>query len=266
VGDEFAAIRSRHRSSNEYPVFVKDLHAEEWEALARRAPYFCLLTHEGHVETRSTSVATEEFFETGEADIASLLSAIASILGHGPPLNASLDFGCGAGRLTLPLARRSNTVVACDVAPTMLAHARQNAADAGLRNVTFIELEELSLLPHGQFNFVCALLVFQYIPVSAGCEIVRNLLDLLAPSGVAALQVCLEGRTTSRTTRARFFHRARTLAAHSQKAYTDANVYDEQAVRRAIDAAGARLIGRFATRQDGSGTVLIIDKPATATE
>ena len=197
------------------------------------------------------------------------------LLGHSPSLTASLDFGCGAGRLTLPLARRSTTVVACDVAPTMLAHARQNAAEAGLRNVTFITVEELSLLPRSQFDFVCSLLVFQYIPESAGLAIVRTLLDLLAPSGIAALHMILGGpqrsrrHTPSPTARARFVQRASgfTSRDNQRNGYTDTNVYDEQAVRRELDGARARVIGRFTTQQDeATGTILIINKPAIATE
>src|SRR5213075_2571807 len=196
------------------------------------------LTHEGRVETGGTSVPTDAFFETGETDIASLVSAVASVLGHSPSLTASLDFGCGAGRLTLPLARRSTTVFACDIAPTMLAHARQNAADADLRNVTFIALEELSLPTRSQFDFVCSLLVFQYIPALAGYAIIRTLLDLLAPSGVAALHVIL-GRPTrgrqpipSPPARARFVRRANDFTSQENRrnAYTDSNVYAEQSV------------------------------------
>jgi len=143
----------------------------------------------------------------------------------------------------------------------MLVHARQNVENAGLRNVTFVALEALSLLPGSQFDFVCSLLVFQYIPDSAGYAIIRTLLDLLAPSGVAALHMILRGPSA----RARFVRRAAGFRSQDdvRSAYTDTNVYDERAVRRVIDDAGARLIGRFTTGQDeATGTVVIIEKPA----
>src|SRR6185369_10701730 len=101
----------------------------------------------------------------------------------------ALDFGCGVGRLTLPLARRALRVVACDVAPTMLVHARRNAESAGLHNIEFINSEDLAGLAPGEFDFICSLLVFQYIPAAAGYEILRALMALLAPGGVAAIQV-----------------------------------------------------------------------------
>lgn len=231
---------------------MKDLHAAEWEELARREPYFRVLTHDGG------TVATDAFFETGEADIAALLAAIASVLGRQPSLTSSLDFGCGAGRITIPLARRSTKTVACDIAPTMLVHAARNVQNAGLNNVTFIGVDELNDWPAEQFDFICSLLVLQYIPPSSGYAIIRALLKVLAPGGLAALHVVFEAPGVS--PRTRFLSRVARRQARPA-AFTETNVYDEHAVRRHIEAAGAHLIGRFATKnEDAIGAVLIIQK------
>lgn len=223
----------------------------DWEELARREPYFPVLDHDGHA-TR------EAFFETGEADIAALLSAIATRLGHDLQLTSTLDFGCGVGRLTIPLARRSKRVVACDIAPTMLAHARQNVLDAGLLNVTFIEPDELTNL-EGRFDFICSLLVLQYIPPAAGHAMIDVLLRALAPSGVAALHVTFEARGK----RLRRFARAVAgdRAVPREHAATTMNEYDKFAVHQQIASAGAQVIGRFATHHgETAGAVLIIEK------
>jgi 2-polyprenyl-3-methyl-5-hydroxy-6-metoxy-1,4-benzoquinol methylase len=206
-----------------YSDAVKHLSDADWEELARRDPYFDVLSHDGVAETGET------FFETGEADITALLAAIASLIGHDVPLTAALDFGCGAGRLTLPLARLATTVVGCDVAPTMLTHARRNALDAGLSNATFTGLDGLEGLQSGQFDFVCSLLVFQYIRPAAGHAIIRTLLRLLAPAGIAALHLPFGRRE-----------------------------YDMHAVEQEIAAAGARVIGRFPMPEDRA--VLVIGK------
>src|SRR4051812_8158963 len=118
----------------EYADYVKDLSAADWEELARESAYFRVLTHEGGLATNKDCNASAAFFETGKADISALLSAIASLLGRELPLTSTLDFGCGAGRLPVPLARRSPAIVACDIAPAMLAHARRNALEALLHN------------------------------------------------------------------------------------------------------------------------------------
>jgi SAM-dependent methyltransferase len=249
---------------------MKNLHVADWEALARHQPYFPVLTHEGSVETESTSGATDAFFQTGEADIEALFSAIATLRGREVVLASSLDFGCGVGRLTLPLAQRSTRVVGCDIAPTMLAHARQNARDADLRNVTFIGSPELTGLPDGKFDFVCSFFVLQYIAPPIGCEIIRALLRVLAPAGVAALHLTFARRgsrlrrfasvipPTSRHVNG-VIRSAR--QAGRPRAYAEVSEYDEQTVMREIETTGAHLIGRFATGPgDAVGAVLIVER------
>jgi SAM-dependent methyltransferase len=222
----------------------------DWEDLARREPYFPVLTDEG--------VRDDAFLETGEADIALLLPAIAALLGRDVPLTSVLDFGCGAGRLTIPLARRAMEVVGADIAPSVLEHARKNALNAGLNNVTFVETYEL----RWQFDFICSLLVFQHIRPAEGYILIRALLRLLSPGGVAVLQLTLEpsGGGLQRLARMRFGRAGvhRTLPHRMQMpSWMQVNAYDERVVLRDIAAANASLIGRFATSD--AGTVLVIE-------
>jgi SAM-dependent methyltransferase len=254
-------------------VAVKDRHAADWEDLARREPYFAVLTDEGLPGVAANTSATTAFFDTGEADIASLLAAIRSVLGREAPLTSVLDFGCGVGRLTLPLARRASQVVACDVAPTMLAHARQNAERGGLRNVTFIQSDELAGLAPGAFDFICSLLVFEHIPAAAGYENIRILLNLLAPGGVAALHVILQ-RPGGPPRRLDRLIRARSVLAHRPPGavqreplpvpYSQANEYDERSILRDLEEAEARLVARLPTHHgDTTGAVLVIEKASS---
>lgn len=245
-------------------IHVKDRHPDDWEELARKQPYFAVLTSEGCPGVESSAVATPAYFETGEADVSSLLEAITNLLGREIPMTSVLDFGSGAGRLTLPLARRAGRVVACDIAPTMLLHARENAEHAGLANVTFIESKELAELPLGGFDFVCSLLVLQHIPPGAGHALIRTLLSLLAPGGVAALQVTL-GRPGDGLRRlARVTRNQRTSGAGLKVGSLPpgpVNGYDRSVIQRDVVAAGAHLVGRFATHDvDATGVVLIIEQ------
>jgi SAM-dependent methyltransferase len=250
---------------------MKDRSADDWEELARREPYFAVLTDEGFLGVEGNAVATAEFFRTGEEDVASLLDAVGSMLGRELSLGNALDYGCGVGRLTIPLARRATRVTGCDVAPTMLALAAQNSAQAGLDNTTFVAASALAALTPSSFDFVVSLLVFQHIPRAAGTAILRTLFSLLAPGGVAAIHVTFERpggalRRLARTLRARsrLVHRAVSAIRRDARRlpYMQMNEYDERTIRRDVQAAGARLAGRFPTRHgDTSGAVLVIEKP-----
>jgi cyclopropane fatty-acyl-phospholipid synthase-like methyltransferase len=197
-------------------------------------------------------VRDDAFLESGEADIALLLPAISALLGRDVPLTSVLDFGCGAGRLTIPLARRAVRVVACDVAPSVLEHARNNVRDAGLSNVAFVDARELE----GQFDFICSLLVFQHIRPAEGYTIIRNLLCLLRPCGVAVLQLTMEpsGGGLHRLARMRLKRGVNRVLSHRMQmpAWMQVNAYDERAVVRDVAAAGAVVIARL-------GNVLVIE-------
>ena len=142
----------------------------DWEAFARREPYFAVLTDERFLRER---VDLDDFYATGEADVARLFALIG---GDFRPRSA-LDFGCGVGRLTMALAKRVPDVVGCDASETMLQLAR-----TAVPNATFT-----TELPNREFDFICSLIVFQHIPVAEGEAIVDRLLALLNAEGVAAL-------------------------------------------------------------------------------
>lgn len=216
-------------------------------------------------------MAAGEFFDTGEADVSTLLATIASLLSRNIALTSVLDFGCGAGRLTLPLARRAGRVVACDLSPTMLMHARQSAGRAGLQNISFLLADELTELAPASFDFVCSLLVLQYVPPSDGYALIARLVGLLAAGGVAALHLTVQRRGSGVRRLVRFLHEPRFThhqRSHGHKrppAYLHIHEYDESHVLDIVEAAGARVVARLAAHDgDPAGAVFIVEKRVLA--
>src|ERR1044072_2170139 len=66
----------------------------------------------------------QQFVETGRGDVAASAAWLTE-LGAGPRWSRVLDFGCGAGRLSQPLAEHADEVVGVDVPPPMLEVARK---------------------------------------------------------------------------------------------------------------------------------------------
>jgi len=222
-----------------------DDYAAGWEKIARQEPYFPVLAD-------GSRIASDAFFQSGEDDIAALLAAMTALFSREVPLDSVLDFGCGAGRLTLPLARRAGHVLAVDIAPTILSHARQNADRAGLRNITFSLHDDVASTPPS-FDFVCSLLVFQYIPPFIGYTLIRSLTTLLKSDGVAALQ--LRAHEGSR------LQRLATLSRRRRAPLTRMHLYDERLVARAVEKAGGSVVALLpASDHRTDGAVLIVRK------
>ena len=112
-----------------------------WEAFAAREPHFAVLTAPRFLQANLTPESEREFFVSGEATVAWILAVIDAGLAPGFAPMTILEYGCGIGRLAMPLARRAarrgGTVTAIDRSPAMLAIARQQAARHSVANITF---------------------------------------------------------------------------------------------------------------------------------
>ena len=165
---------------------------QDWDDLARTEPLWAVLTDERYRSARLTPVAEREFWQSGEAYARHVADLCLTHLGRSLAPRRTLDFGCGVGRLLVPLARLSTDAVGIDVSPTMLAYARASCDRAGLSNVSL-----QSCLPTDRsFDFVNSALVLQHIPVRRGLLLLDQLLGCLAPRGRLALQI-LFGRPPS---------------------------------------------------------------------
>ena len=74
--------------------------------------------------------------QTGETQIARVMGFIKEHLQGDFRPTRSLDFGCGVGRLLMPIARLSAEAVGVDVAPGMLELCRNFLAD---RNISKLQ-------------------------------------------------------------------------------------------------------------------------------
>jgi hypothetical protein len=74
-----------------------------WEAWAKIDPYYAVLTDERFRAGNDPG----EFFDSGEKHIDQAFRTITSIAPAFAP-QAAIDFGCGVGRLLIPLSRRAS--------------------------------------------------------------------------------------------------------------------------------------------------------------
>jgi cyclopropane fatty-acyl-phospholipid synthase-like methyltransferase len=99
-------------------------------------------------------------------------------------INKAIDFGCGVGRLVVPLAKLADEVTAVDVSDSMLEETEKNCKARSISNVMLVKSDDSLSSLKGKFNFVHSFIVFQHIPVRRGEMIFKNLLAHLEDGGI----------------------------------------------------------------------------------
>jgi SAM-dependent methyltransferase len=184
----------------------------DWRRWGETEPYFGVLADP---RFRQDSIAEnrKEFFELGRLTVEERLATAEQHFGSFGRHRA-LDFGCGVGRLSIPLSSHFGDVLGLDISPAMLAEARANADQAVVGNLRFALADDGLSQIDGPFDFVISCMVFQHIPVRRGMHIIKRLLDQVGPGGVASLQLCT-GRPDEPGASARYWAQRHVPGVHS---------------------------------------------------
>ena len=164
-------------------------YREDWKRYGDTDPYYGVLTDPRFHRDQLNPEALAEFWATGEAHVERIATLFAAHLGRELRPRRSLDFGCGVGRVLLPLARRSGQAVGVDVSPSMLAEARKASEASGVRNIELLEFSGSLAGLRGPFDFVHSYIVLQHIPTRLGLRLIAETLALIAPGGLTMLQL-----------------------------------------------------------------------------
>ena len=160
---------------------------KRWAVLGASDPYWAVCTEDRFRAGRMSDADRAEFFASGEREVRQTLDLVARHLVPAFRPAVSLDYGCGVGRLTLPIARASGRAIGVDISESMLREARANAQAQGVGNVAFQRPAEALAVRDQDLDFVHSYMVFQHIEPATGLGITRRLLARLRPGGVGAL-------------------------------------------------------------------------------
>jgi len=134
-----------------------------FDAFAAREPYFAVVTDPRFLRANLTAAHEREFFATGEALVDRLFAIIEAGLVPGFAPVSMLEYGCGLGRLAIPLSRRPGSVTAIDRSPVMLELARREAERRGAGHIAF-ETPDAFQATSRKFDLVICYHVLQRLP------------------------------------------------------------------------------------------------------
>jgi len=160
----------------------------EWSKLGEEVPYWSVMTDDAYRGKTLGPDETQSFFETGE-EAARTIDAFARRAKVATPTGRCVEFGAGVGRVTSPLARRFETVVAVDISPANLAICEEVMAQQGVQNVTPLLLRspaDVRLIP--DYDFLFSTIVFQHNPPPVQLFLLDVLLSKLRPGGAFLFQ------------------------------------------------------------------------------
>jgi 2-polyprenyl-3-methyl-5-hydroxy-6-metoxy-1,4-benzoquinol methylase len=224
-----------------------------WEYFGRENPYFGVLTRDRFSRERLDGDGRADFFASGEDYIATMFETTRRQLLPDFRPSRALDFGCGVGRLAMPLARRCQEVVGVDISDSMLAEAAANSSEAGLSNIELVKSDDELTQVNGTFDLVHSFIVFQHIPHKRGEVILRALIDRLRAGGVGILHFTYANSTSTPLSRraltaayVRFpgLHGLRNLAKHESAAqpHMQMNRYDLNRLLRVLQETGCHRV------------------------
>jgi SAM-dependent methyltransferase len=159
-----------------------------WESLGERRPFHSVLTEDRFLPS-ALSESEKKFWETGDIEAQQLADYLAGA-DHIKLADATvLEFGCGVGRVAIPLAALSGRVIAYDISEPHLALGRARAAALGRTNIRMIAIGDA--LP-GEFeacDVFYSRIVLQHNPPPIIGLVLQKLIRALKPGGIGIFQV-----------------------------------------------------------------------------
>lgn len=158
----------------------------DWQDLAEMDPMWAVLSSPGK---QHGGWDNEEFLSSGRTEIVGVI-ARADALGLPRRRGAALDFGCGAGRLTRPLAECFESYVGVDISEEMLSNARRVNAD--VCNATYVHNTGTTLpcIADRSIDLVYSRIVLQHV---SRLDAIRSYLfefaRVLADDGLLCVQL-----------------------------------------------------------------------------
>lgn len=179
-----------------------------WEDHGANDAYFAVATYEEFRKGNLDAAAKEKFFQSGKDHVERLFSEMEKGFGIALRPARVLDYGCGVGRVLIPLADKCETVTGVDISQSMLDETRSNCSERRIENVILENADDFFAANSQRYDFVHSYIVLQHILPKTGEEIISKMVERLEVDGVGMVHIT-------------FFDRADAITRFRSRLYRD---------------------------------------------
>lgn len=176
-----------HVSPEIFDKLIKKVE-NTWSQLGQEDAHWSVITNE-KFRKESINEHLDDFFAMGENDVARVDVALNRAGTSLSDINSAIDFGCGVGRLSIPLAKRCHHVLGVDISSTHLREARTNIQREEIDNLDLAlvgSVDAIRELPEADLVF--SLIVLQHNSPPVMLEILKALCSRVKGGGYLFIQ------------------------------------------------------------------------------
>ena len=159
-----------------------------WEGLGDKRPFYSVLTEERYLPAHIRD-SEPQFWASGQIEVDQLTDYLRSIGYVSCKDMTVLEYGCGVGRMTVPLAAIAKEVIAYDISEPLLKLARKRAAALGRTNIRMVALGDRLPAAFEPCDLFYSKIVLQHNPPPLIAYLLRALIRSLRRNGVGIFQV-----------------------------------------------------------------------------
>lgn len=158
----------------------------DWEVHGSKDPYFGVYSDDAYKQENLSPAARSKFFESGYDYWTRLFDEI-ELKGH--RYENGLDFGCGVGRLSIPMKAYSERLTCVDISPSMLEECRKNFDEQSSSDKCRFLSTSAFLHETESYDFINCYIVLQHLEKPYGIELLGEMLDRLSIGGDAFIHL-----------------------------------------------------------------------------
>lgn len=158
---------------------------QNWETFARHDAMWAILTDP---EKRQNKWHPKDFFSTGVEEIDTIIRTIKT-RGYKLGSQNALDFGCGIGRLTQPLAKYFEQCYGVDISSKMVELAKQYNQHGSRCQYIVNQSDALPVFDDNFFDFIYSNIVLQHIERKYTESYLKEFIRILKPDGLLVFQI-----------------------------------------------------------------------------